>query len=69
MAVCHVEEDQEREQPRHEDSRDCDKMGVVLNPMSEEPENQERDQRKERNEFVGHQKIVVHRSSFVKRPV
>ena len=64
MATCHVEEDQEREQQRHDYRWYGDEMGLVLDPMSEDPENQERHQRKERNEFVGHQKsfLVVRRS-------
>ena len=37
--------------------RDGNEMGVVLDPMAEEPENQERGQRKERNEFVSHQML------------
>ena len=56
VAACHVEEDQEREQPRHDDRRNGDEVGVVLDPMAEKPEDQERSQRKERNEFVGHNK-------------
>jgi hypothetical protein len=55
VAACHVEEDQEREQPRHDYRWYGDEMGLVLDPMSEDPENQEGDQWKERNEFVGHQ--------------
>ena len=43
VAVGHIEKDQEREEPRYEDSRNRDKMGVVLNPVAEEPEYQERD--------------------------
>jgi hypothetical protein len=55
----HVEEDQEREQPRHEDSRNGDKMGVVLDPMAKQPEDQERSQRKEWNEFVRHRNGIL----------
>ena len=43
MPVGHVEKDQKREEPRYEDSRNGDEMGVVLDPMAEEPEYQERD--------------------------
>ena len=54
MTAGHVEEDQEREKERHDYRWDGDEMGLVLDPMSEEPEDQERRQRKEWNEFVGH---------------
>ncbi len=58
MAVGHIEEDHEREQPRHNDRRDGDKMGLVLDPMTEDPENQEGGKGKQWNQCVGHQRNV-----------
>jgi hypothetical protein len=54
-----IEEDHERQQPRHDNGWNGDEMGLILDPMSENPENQERREGKQWDQCVRHRRSIV----------
>src|SRR5690348_10774847 len=54
----HVDEGEYGKEKRQDDGGDGDEVGLVLDPMAEEPEDQERGQRQQWNEFIGHRETL-----------